>query len=86
MSDNTDSTTPTQVNDVPTFGLNDLVLLLQVIEACAQRGAFKAEELSNVGGCYDRLRVFLVANNVLPTQAAEPAAAPAAEVTSSEGE
>lgn len=49
----------------PSFGLTDLVFTLQIIEACTQRGAFKAEELSNVGAAYDRLKAFLVANNAM---------------------
>ena len=38
---------------------------LQIIEACTQRGAFRAEELSNVGAAYDRLKAFLAANNAI---------------------
>jgi len=50
----------------PNFGLNDLVFTLQIIEACTQRGAFRADELSNIGAAYDRLKAFLVANGAIP--------------------
>lgn len=49
----------------PSFGIEDLVFTLQVYEACTQRGAFKAEELSNVGAVYDRLKAFLIANEAI---------------------
>jgi hypothetical protein len=53
------------------FGIQDLVFTLQVYEACAQRGAFKAEELTNVGAVYDRLKAFLIANGAVTNPAAE---------------
>jgi len=58
----------------PSFGISDLVFTLQVFEACAQRGAFRAEELSQVGALYDRLRAFLIANGALGNRAAAAAA------------
>ena len=61
------TTTPEAVEQTqqPSFGLADLVFTLQIIEACTQRGAFRAEELSNVGAAYDRLKAFLAANNAI---------------------
>lgn len=56
-----------------TFGINDLVFTLKVYEACAQRGAFRADEMANVGAVYDRLRDFLVANGAIQPQGAVPA-------------
>jgi hypothetical protein len=54
----------------PGFGIRDLVFTLQVFEACATRGAFRAEELSNVGAVYDRLKAFLTANGAIGQPAA----------------
>jgi hypothetical protein len=68
MTDET--TTPTET---PSFGIQDLVFTLQVYEACATRGAFRAEELSNVGAVYDRLKAFLTANGALAAPAATEA-------------
>ena len=68
MTDET--TTPTEA---PGFGIQDLVFTLQVFEACATRGAFRAEEMSNVGQVYDRLKAFLTANGALSAPAATEA-------------
>ena len=43
----------------PGLTLQDLVLVAQVIQLTSQRGAFKAEELTQVGGLYDKLVAFL---------------------------
>jgi hypothetical protein len=43
----------------PGLTLQDLVLVAQIIQLTAQRGAFKAEELTQVGGLYDKLVAFL---------------------------
>lgn len=51
-------TTETQVQ-AATLTLVDLTLALQTISAAAQRGAIRAEEMSKVGGLYDRLFTFL---------------------------
>ena len=56
--------------EAPTFGLQDLVFVLQIVEACASRGAFRADELANVGGVYDRLRNFLISSGAIPNPAA----------------
>ena len=67
----TDETiTPTEA---PGFGIQDLVFTLQVFEACATRGAFRAEEMSNVGQVYDRLKAFLTANGAIGQPAATEA-------------
>jgi hypothetical protein len=64
-----DTTTDTTV-EAPNFGIQDLVFTLQIIEACSTRGAFRADELTNVGGVYDRLRNFLIANGAIANPAA----------------
>lgn len=37
----------------------DLALLKSMVELCSTRGAFKAEEMSQVGQVYDKLTAFL---------------------------
>lgn len=56
----------------PAINIQDLVNVLQVISTCADRGAFKADELTIVGGLYDRLYAFVQATGVKsqPTDAA----------------
>ena len=43
----------------PSLTLQDLVLVAQIIQLTSQRGAFKAEELADVGGLYNKLVAFL---------------------------
>ena len=56
----------------PSLQITDLVLALQTIQAMAQRGAIRADEMTNVGGLYDRLVAFLVASGAI--KPAEPQA------------
>ena len=59
----------------PQLNLTDLVNVLQVIKTCAARGSFKADEMSQIGGLYDRLTAFLVSTGALKVEgdtAAEP--------------
>jgi hypothetical protein len=49
----------------PSLSLQDLVLALQTIQAAAQRGAVRADEMSIVGGLYDRMFAFLEAQGVI---------------------
>ncbi len=57
MSDITSDQAPPKSR--PGLNIQDLVNVLQVINTCTQRGAFRAEELSGVGGLYDRLSAFV---------------------------
>jgi len=59
---------------VPNLSLQDLLLVAQLIHVCTQRGAFRAEEMSNIGTLYDRLVAFLNSTGAL-----KPADAPAEE-------
>ena len=49
----------------PSLQLQDLVLALQTIQACAQRGAVRADEMTTVGGLYDRMFAFLESQGVI---------------------
>lgn len=67
--------TPTpQQQSAPGLTLQDLVLVAQIIQLTTQRGAFKAEELADVGGLYNKLVAFLQS-----TGAIQPAPAPTEE-------
>ena len=62
--------------------MNDLQLLAQIVDLATQRGAFRGNELSQVGGVYDKLSNFLgyVAEQQAQAQEADgeaPAEAPA---------
>jgi len=54
----------------PSMTINDIVFLVQIIEIVAQRGAFKADELSTVGAVYDKVKAF-IANATPPAQPTE---------------
>lgn len=43
----------------PSLTLQDLVLVAQIIQLTSQRGAYRAEELANVGALYNKLIAFL---------------------------
>jgi len=49
----------------PSMTINDIAFLVQIIEIVAQRGAFKADELSTVGAVYDKVKAFIA--NATPT-------------------
>ena len=63
-----------QEQSTPGLTLQDLVLVAQIIQLTSQRGAFKAEELEQVGGLYNKLVAFLQS-----TGAIAPAPAPTEE-------
>ena len=52
--------------------LQDLVLVAQIIQLTSSRGAFKAEELADVGGLYNKLVVFLQSTGALSPAPAAP--------------
>lgn len=54
--------------EAPALGINDLAFLLNIIDVCTQRGAFRGSELTNVGTVRDKLEAFVKAN----TKADEP--------------
>lgn len=56
MSDNTVEQPAAQIT------VNDLVLAANIIDLATQRGAFKAAEASQVGGCFQTLVAFIKAN------------------------
>jgi hypothetical protein len=73
----TEETTTEQAQ--PNLGLNDLILVLQTLQLASSRGAFKPEEFTTIGGCYERIFAFLTASGAInPSEQSsdEPAADP----------
>lgn len=64
----------TQEPTSPSLQLSDLVLALQTIQAMAQRGAVRADEMSTLGPLHDRLFAFLESQGAISRQ--DPNAAP----------
>jgi hypothetical protein len=58
-------TAETVQQPAPSLTLQDLVLVAQIIQLTTQRGAFKAEELADVGGLYNKLIAFLQSTGAL---------------------
>jgi len=46
-------------NESPNLSISDLLMLQNIVSVACQRGAFRAEEMSGVGQCYDRLSAWL---------------------------
>jgi hypothetical protein len=53
------SETPAANSDAPQIGVVDLQNALRIIDASAERGTFKGNELSAVGVTRDRIAAFL---------------------------
>ena len=54
-----------QQEQQPSLNLQDLILVAQIIQVSSQRGAFKADELANVGTLYNKLIAFLQSTGAL---------------------
>lgn len=57
----------------------DLLKILEILNVCSARGAIKPDEMTVVGGVYERIYTFLDASGAIPpgakAQAEEPAKA-----------
>jgi hypothetical protein len=54
-----------QQQEMPSLNLQDLILIAQIIQVSSTRGAFRAEELANVGNLYTKLVAFLQSTGAL---------------------
>lgn len=80
MTDQTDTPNSEQQPATPNLSLQDLLLVVQTIQVVTQRGAFRAEEMSNIGGLYNRLVEFLTATGAIkPAEKQEDTPAPTGE-------
>ncbi len=68
-----ENTAETPSTDQPSLQIADMILMLKVIQISAQRGAIRAEEMTDVGSLHDRLFKFLVSTGAL--QQSTPASA-----------
>ena len=63
--------------------LSDLLLCAQALQLASTRGAFRAEEFTQIGGVFDRITAFLKASGAMSSSSAptsdETVATPAAE-------
>jgi hypothetical protein len=56
---------PAPQQESPSLTLQDLILVAQIIQVSSTRGAFKADELANVGELYNKLIAFLQSTGAL---------------------
>jgi hypothetical protein len=50
----------------PTIDINDLVAVVQLIDVCSARGAFRGDELATIGGLRTKLTEIVKANQPAP--------------------
>lgn len=50
----------------PTIDINDIASVVQLIDVCSTRGAFRGEELSMIGGLRTKLAEVVKANTPAP--------------------
>lgn len=62
-----------QIESAPSLQISDLIVLCNLVQAAATRGAIRADEMQLVGAVYDKLVKFLTASGAL-TPAAESTA------------
>ena len=60
-----------QIVDPTALQASDLNTMATMLEAVAQRGAIRANEMELVGALYNKLMGFLVANGIRPAPGAE---------------
>ena len=73
MAEETPTEAPEQSQGV-SLSLQDLVLMMNLIRATTERGAIRAEEMTEVGKVYNKLVQFLTESGAIqPTAPAEPA-------------
>jgi hypothetical protein len=62
-------------NQNANLAISDLIMLQSIVQVACERGAFRAEEMSQIGQCYDRLSAWLAQMQPPPegnTQAQPP--------------
>ena len=53
---------PTEMSETDSITLNDLVVMRNIIHIASRRGAFSAEEFSDIGSVYNKVDKFLKKN------------------------
>jgi hypothetical protein len=53
-------------NQTVNLAVSDLIMLQSVVQVACERGAFRADEMSQIGQCYDRLSAWLA--HMTPSQ------------------
>lgn len=64
------NSTPETVEETPSLQVADLIVISNLFQAVAQRGAIRADEMELVGSVYTKLNKFLVASGAIPAPGA----------------
>jgi hypothetical protein len=56
----------------PTIDINDLVSVVQIIDVCSTRGAFRGEELAIIGALRTKIAEIIKANTPATPDAPKP--------------
>lgn len=59
-------------NQTVNLAVSDLIMLQSVVQVACERGAFRAEEMSQIGQCYDRLSAWLAQMTASPETPTQP--------------
>lgn len=65
-----ETTNPEEGVTATQLQLSDLLLAAQTIALASQRGAFRAEEFTQIGGMFDRITAFLKDSGVIKSSPA----------------
>lgn len=65
-----------QQTEAPGLQIADLMVLTNLVQTMAQRGAIRAEEMAIVGSVYEKLIKFLTATGAISPADAQPSAVP----------
>jgi hypothetical protein len=63
-----------QQTTTPQLSLNDFALVINIIDACTERGAFKGNELAAIGQLREKFVAFVKANTPQEEQKSEETA------------
>jgi hypothetical protein len=59
-------------NQTVNLAVSDLIMLQSIVQVACERGAFRAEEMSQIGQCYDRLSAWLTQMQATPETPQQP--------------
>jgi hypothetical protein len=59
-------------NQTVNLAVSDLIMLQSIVQVSCERGAFRAEEMSQIGQCYDRLSAWLTQMQPTPETPQQP--------------
>jgi hypothetical protein len=64
------TTQPESDNTAVQLQLSDLLMCAQALQLASTRGAFRAEEFTQIGGVFDRITAFLKASGAIASSSA----------------